>query len=140
MEINLLVQGIPSGGGRDSARLVKFCGLTRIMPWRGASMSAMSNAMETISGRIGSNLDPAFASRTIADQQVTADADSCHQDPCPGRDTVPIRCLRVSLRIQNVVHTRNGQGDNNMGRLRCGWRRTAVHNSLCNWAVRALIC
>ena len=58
------VQGIPPGGGRDSARLIRFCGLTRIMPWRGESMSAMSmNAMETISGRIGSNLDPALALR-----------------------------------------------------------------------------
>ena len=58
------VQGIPPGGGRDSARLIRFCGLTRIMPWRGESMSAMSmNAMETTSGRIGSNLDPALALR-----------------------------------------------------------------------------
>ena len=52
------------GGGRDSARLIRFCGLTRIMPWRGESMSAMSmNAIETISGRIGSNLDPALTLR-----------------------------------------------------------------------------
>ena len=51
-------------GGRDSARLIRFCGRTRITPWRGESMSAMSmNAIETISGRIGSNLEPALALR-----------------------------------------------------------------------------
>jgi len=58
------VQGIPLAGGRDSARLIRFCGLTRIMPWRGESMSATSmNAIEPISGRIRSNLDPALAPR-----------------------------------------------------------------------------
>ncbi len=59
--VDLPVQGVPPGGDRDSARLIRFCGLTRITPWRGLSMSAISmNAIETISGRIGSNLKPAL--------------------------------------------------------------------------------
>ena len=57
--------------------------------------------------------------RTITEQQVAADGDQGQQTPGRKRDSIPPGSLRVSLRVQYIVHARNGQGDDGC-RLRCG--------------------
>src|SRR5258708_38297783 len=48
--------------------------------------------------------------RTIADQKVADYRDCRHQTPRRGRDAVPPGGLSVSLRVQDIVHPRNGKG------------------------------
>jgi len=51
-------RGIAHCACRDCERLRRFCGITRIRPQRGLSMSAMRrNAIETTSGRTRSKID-----------------------------------------------------------------------------------
>ena len=53
------------GSRSDSARLVKFCGITRMIPVRGLSMSAMrKNAMDAIKGNTNSRDASDLMSRT----------------------------------------------------------------------------
>src|SRR5215469_16380466 len=49
------------------------------------------------------------ASRIVADDEITADGNRRHQTPGRSRNAIPPRCLRISLRVQHVVHTRNGK-------------------------------
>ena len=49
--------------------------------------------------------------RAVTDQQVAPDGDPRHQAPCRERNPVPPRGLRVSLRIQHIVHSRDGQSN-----------------------------
>src|SRR5258708_33350718 len=57
--------------------------------------------------------------RTITDQQVAADGDHGQQTPGRKRDSVQPGSLSISLRVQYIVHARNGQGDDAC-RLSCG--------------------
>ena len=57
-------EGLDQRSCKDSARLIRFCGRTRIMPPRGLSMSAMrKNEMATISGTTRSRMLFAAARR-----------------------------------------------------------------------------
>jgi hypothetical protein len=50
---------------RDSERLMRFCGCTRMTPACGPSMSATrKKAMDTTSGKMGNRMRSAFMSRT----------------------------------------------------------------------------
>src|SRR5208283_4299069 len=60
------------------------------------------------------------ATRSIPDQKVAADGDRYHQAPSRLWNAIPPCGLSVSLRVQNVVHTRNGERDHGR-RLRRSW-------------------
>src|SRR2546423_2450794 len=44
---------------------------------------------------------------TVTDQEVTTDGDYFQQDPGFGRDSVPPGGLSISLRVQNIIHSRD---------------------------------
>jgi hypothetical protein len=77
---------IASGGycaRRDSKRLTRFCGVTRMTPPRGLSMSAISRKeIDTTSGTTSDRMPSSLGLRVpVTKQQITAEGNCRHQTP-----------------------------------------------------------